>query len=195
MTDAAQPLAARLRAPRVYVVDDAIEPAVAVELGRWLHDQRHRFGRVGDVDGAREIAHELVDFDEHAPELAATIRAAVLQHHQAACAACFVTPFDPAGVEMRATLHHHGGHHGWRLGYAEPRSIDYVLTLRSDPPMFRGGELETLDGSTFEPVSGRLVYIHPEVARRVRLVECWSAHVLHGRWSIRGAVLSTETRG
>lgn len=182
----------RFRAPLIHTIDDAMPAAFALAAGRWLYEQRDRMARTGDDDGQIDFQWCRYDIDKANPELFGPLRKRVLDALPAAVAACAVPPFDPVRIELAATLYHHGCHAGWHRGcgeydhVAESAALGFAFTMHSEPKLFSGGELEFLDGTAIEPKHNRLTLFAPGQVIRVRSVECWSAHVLHGRWALVG---------
>lgn len=166
----------RLRRPLMRLESKAMPNEWCAEMGRALFDSRR------DTDGE--------DLERRAPSLVADLRARLIALLPAALEACGVAEFDLLGCEMIAALHHHGGRSGWFSGLdganPERRRIGFELTMRTEPPMFSGGELETVSGETVAPDNARLVWLNPLQSVRIREVECWSAFPMHGRWSIWG---------
>ncbi|HXI82117.1 MAG TPA: 2OG-Fe(II) oxygenase [Verrucomicrobiae bacterium] len=183
----------RFRRAMVRTLDDAMPEEWVRELGRWLYYHRHALARGGDSAGVERYNFELFEVDKRAPELAAPLRAKILSEIPNALAPCCVPDFDVRYVEMTATLHHHGGHFVWHddaPGYdgeiVPSRRLSWTYYVHTSPKMFRGGELEFLDGTAVEPRCNRLTMFHPVQMHRVRPVECWSAELLHGRWALMG---------
>lgn len=185
----------RFRAPLCHRVDDIMPLEWQGGLAHWLHEHRYLFAPGGDDEGHYRVAHDLVRLEDHAAALAGELRSRILELVPDALEGCGVPDFDVRGLETHASLFHHGGHWTWHddveargvVDFA-PAMLGFELTLRTDPAMFQGGELELLDGTVHEPANGRLVFLHPAQRRRVRVVECWSALALHGRWSVEGVV-------
>lgn len=175
----------RFREPMIHVVPKAMPEEWTAELGRALFAAR--LNMLGD------------DLDRLAPELMAGLRMAVVKRMPEALGPCGVADFDLLGCEITAVLHHHGGSSAWFSGVSAPnwerRRIGFELTLRTEPRMFAGGELEMVSGEVVEPDNARLVWMHPLQAMRVREVECWSSHPMHGRWSIWGWLLGAPPEG
>lgn len=169
----------RFRQPMIHVVAKAMPEEWTAELGHALFAAR--LNMLGD------------DLDRLAPELMAGLRMAVVKRMPEALGPCGVADFDLLGCEITAVLHHHGGGSGWFSGIdainGDRRRIGFEITLRTEPRMFAGGELEMVSGETLDPDNARLVWMHPLQAMRVREVECWSSHPMHGRWSIWGWML------
>ncbi len=196
---AADPLPAivpsRFRRALVHTVDNAVPADAAGEIGRWLHEHRDALVRVGDAEGQQTFAFAHPNIEQDAPAaLLAPVRCAI----SSACgpeglAAVEVPAFDVRGVQLGAALYHHGGHDSWHDdvldstgAVAATRRIAFAVYLHSTPKMFAGGELEFTDGTIVEPRHCRLALWHPAQSCRVRRVECWSAHVLHGLWALFG---------
>lgn len=186
-----QHLPERMLPARRLVVDDAMPADWQRRMGLQLYELRHHLVRSGDSDGDDdeiEFYWELDAVERLAPELTRQLRARVLDGVEAAAKACGVAPFVPSRVTMCALLLHHGGHVSWASSPDQKPALDWELTLHSEPRMFRGGAGEWLDGTVVEPATGRLVYRDRHQAHATTRVECWSAHVLHGRWSIVGSI-------
>lgn len=196
----AEPLPAlvpgRFRSPLMHVVDDALPANVATDLGAALYNRRQNLTLLGDDDS--EFGwHDPAFADAH-PDIAATVTRRIVAALDAACAACAVPAFDLQRVELSAVLRHHGGRDAWHddvgSDYADraalhlTRRLSVALFLSTEPVMFRGGAVEFANGTTIEPKHNRLAFWHPAQQHRVQPVECWSAHVLHGRWTIQGFV-------
>ena len=188
----------RFRRPLHLVLDGAVPSSFEAEVGPWLHAQRLHFLRAGDEEGRGRFAWEFDHVDQANAELFAKLRAKIVEKLPEALEACAVPEFELEGVEMHASVYHHLGHYIWHedLESADDRRrLAFAYYLRTDPPMFKGGELEFLDGTAIEPESGRLVFFHPLQPHRVRPVECWSADLIHGRWAIHGWVLGAPPPG
>jgi len=181
-------LAERYRAAR-YTTFDNVMPAEWIgAAGEWLHSQRGLFTRGGD-DGRGQFNFELPDVDDlYAP--IGQLKAAIASHISDAVKQIGTADFDLGGLDCHAALYHHGGHYAWHTDAPLPttQGLAYALYLHSSPKMFRGGELEFLDGTMVDPTNNRLVMFDPHQQHRVRRVECWSADFLHGRWALFGWV-------
>lgn len=173
----------RFCAARLHVIDDAMPAAFATAAGRWVYEHRAGLQRVGDDDGAEAFYWYTQLGDD---DLAAQLRRRVLEVIPVAAAVCKVE-LDTVAIDgdAWATLHHHGSHGTWgeRIGVLR---WDYFM--HTEPLMFSGGEMEFLDGTLVQPRNNRLVIYASDQQTRIRRVECWSAHVLHGRWAISGAL-------
>ncbi len=182
----------RFRAPLLHIIEDAMPHAFAADAGRWLYEHRDQMARCGDDDGVAEFMWALRNIDATAPEVFAPLRKRVLDALPTAIGPCKVPPFEPSSFDMASTLFHHGGHANWHRSCGTYESVSptiaigFVYFLHSDPKMFSGGDLEFLDGTAVEPKHNRLVFFAPDQIIRVRPVECWSAHVIHGRWALVG---------
>lgn len=188
----------RFRRPLHLVLDGAVSPKFESAVGPWLHARRLNFWRAGDEQGEGRFAWEMEHVDQADPELFAELRRTVIEKLPEALEACVVPEFDLEGVEMHASVYHHGSHYAWHEDLEGPedrRRLAFAYYLRTEPTMFKGGELEFLDGTTIEPESGRLAFWHPLQAHRVRPVECWSADLIHGRWAIYGWLLGAPPPG
>jgi len=183
----------RFMTPLVHVVDDAMPAEWVSELGKWFFAHRAQFYRGGDEEGLQRFCWELPELDKLAPDLVAPFRKRLVDAIEPALEPCRVPAFDLRFVEVTATLYHHGSHFTWHddvPGYdgevVPSRRLTFCYYLHTEPKMFKGGELEFLDGTTVEPKNNRLVLFHPVQQHQVRRVECWSSHVLHGRWALMG---------
>lgn len=181
----------RYRAARFTTFENAMPVEWAGATGHWLHSQRGLFTRGGD-DGRGRYNFELLEVDDlYAP--IAQLKAAITARISEAVKSVGIPDFDLEYIECHATLYHHGSHFIWHTdheGYngdlAVTRRLAWCLYLHSSPKMFRGGELEFLDGTMVEPANNRLVMFDPYQQHRIRRVECWSADFLHGRWALFG---------
>jgi hypothetical protein len=185
---------ARYRHALVHVVPNAMGGEFGQQLGGWFHANRRLFVKGGD--GVVRRNYELVNVGDHCPMLA-PFHARLVDEMDKALTACHVDPFDLGLIEVNSTLYHHGARFGWHDdspgydGRPEPtRRVSFCYYMHSDPRMFRGGELEFLDGTVIEPANDTLVMFHPLQRHRVRQVECWSCEMLHGRWALMGWVHS-----
>lgn len=195
----------RLRDPIYHIEDNAMPAQFSAELGRWLFENRDRLVRGGDDAGVQRYNYETTDIDTVMPtELLAPLRRKLIDAtaNEATLEKLCVPPFDVRYLEMHATLYHHGGHFIWHddaPGYdgsiVESRRVTFCYYMHADPKMFSGGELEFLDGTAVEPKNNRLCLFHPIQQHRIKRVECWSSHVLHGRWAIMGWVHGDPPEG
>lgn len=193
----------RFREALVATIDDAIDEEAAGALGQWFAEHRGSLRRVGDEQGTFRFHFETNELDADAPaQLLAPLRARLMKVDAALLDKLCVPEFDVRGVEMRASLFHHGSHYEWHDDVldeddevATDRRVAFALTLHTPTPMFSGGELEFLDGSTVAPRHNRLTLWHPVQRHRVRAVECYSAHVMHGRWAVEGWLLGDAPDG
>ena len=185
----------RFREALVHVAEDALADSDSAKLGQWLYEHRDRLQRGGDELGQHRFNHELLHVEKHAPEMLRPLRAKLIE--QIADAEVMhrlcVPQFDLRGIEMHATLYHHGAHFVWHDdavtvdGKIVPsRRLSFCYYMHSTPRMFNGGALEFMDGTEIKPYNNRLVLFHPLQQHRVLPVECWSSHILHGRWAITG---------
>jgi hypothetical protein len=193
----------RMREALYSVDDEAMPREFAGQVGRWLHDNRTKFGQIGDPEGRYQFGYALPAVDDHA-DMLGPLRARIMEAvaDEAKLDAICVPAFDARHVEVDAALYHHGGHHDWHDSAAawdgtivESRRVAFCYWLASDPQMFEGGELEFLDGSTIEPHNNRLAIWHPIQQTRIRRVECWSSSFLHGRWALTGFVHGDPPEG
>lgn len=181
----------RYRAARFTTFENVMPAEWAGATGEWLYSQRLLFTRGGDAGHGR-FNFELTEADDlYAP--IAQLKAAITARISDAVAKVGTADFDLEYIECHATLYHHGSHFIWHTdheGYngelAVTRRLAYCYYLHSSPKMFRGGELEFLDGTMVEPANNRLVMFDPYQQHRIRRVECWSADFLHGRWALFG---------
>ena len=188
----------RFRKPLHLVLDNTVPSSFEAEVGPWLHINRKSFCRVGDEHGEAKFAWEFENVDRAEPELFAKLRNKIVERIPQALEACAVPDFEMEGVEMHATAYHHLSHYTWHedLESAQDRRrLAFAYYLRTDPVLFKGGELEFLDGTTIEPISGRLAFWNPLQPHRVRQVECWAADLISGRWAIHGWVLGAPPPG
>jgi hypothetical protein len=186
----------RLREALFFQMEDALDEDDSAAIGQWLYSNRDRLERGGDELGTHRFNHEILNVEKHAPPLLRPLRQRLTQllGEQDMLRRLCVPAFDLRGIEMHATLHHHGGHFVWHDDAVasdgetvmETRRLSFVYYMHSTPKMFSGGSLEFLDGTAIEPQNNRLVLFHPVQQHRVLRVECWSSHVLHGRWAITG---------
>ena len=187
----------RFREPLYHVIDDVVDESVAAKLGRWFCDHRHELSRGGDEFGNSRWNFEMLDVDRFA-EVADAIKPIKKKLIELASDATLldklaVPEFDLRHIETHATLYHHGSHFNWHDdapgpdgGLVPTRRITFTYYMHTEPKLFSGGELEFIDGTTVEPKNNRLVLFHPIQQHRVRPVECWSSHVLDGRWALVG---------
>lgn len=185
------PLPPRLQPARRFQVDHAMPGDWQQAAGLQLHELRRHLVLNSDPDISPFIGWTLHDIDTLAADLVRPLRARLLGLVDEATKACGVDLRSPVTrATFVASLMHHGGREDWLTirGENDPPELWWELTLHSDPKLFRGGEAEWLDGTAIAPDAGRLVLWDPRQARRIAPVECWSAHVLHGRWSIGGLV-------
>lgn len=184
------------------VHDDLMPKDWVAELGRWLYYNRALLTRGGDDAGEARFNYEVVDVDKHC-DLIGAFRSAVLARLAEGCDACGGIPlFDLLYFECHATLYHHGCHFDWHndapgidFEFVPSRRITFAYYLHSDPKMFKGGELEFLDGTRVEPKNNRLLFFHPLQQHRIVPVECWSAEPIHGRWALMGWVHGEAPEG
>lgn len=189
----------RFRTPLFHVVDDAVPSDVAAKLGTWLYAARGHLQRVGDDAGEFRFGFEIA-LDDAADTLAPLRRRLLELAGDPAVLAKLCTPaFDVTGVDLRGSLLHHGGFDSWHDDTEDDpdlqRRLAFALFLHTEPKLFAGGEVEFLDGTTVEPKNGRLALWHPFQQHRERKVECWSAHVLSGRWAVAGWIRGPAPEG
>jgi hypothetical protein len=186
----------RFREALLHVADDALDESVSATIGQWLYDHRGQLTRGGDEAGDVRFNYEVLNIEKHAPEILRPLRRKLLElagDAEVLDKVC-VPAFDLRNLEMHATLYHHGAHFGWHddavaadgRTIIESRRLAFCYYMHSEPKMFNGGALEFLDGTSVTPKNNRLVLFHPVQQHRVLAVECWSSHVLHGRWAIVG---------
>ena len=190
---AAPALPERYRAARFTTFENVMPAEWIGAAGAWLHSQRGLFSRGGD-DGHGRFNFELLEVDDLYEPISA-LKAAITARISDAVKKIGTADFDLEYIETHATLYHHGSHFIWHTdheGYngelAVTRRLAYAYYLHSSPKMFRGGELEFLDGTMVEPANNRLVLFDPYQQHKIRRVECWSADFLHGRWALFGWV-------
>tara|TARA_R110000782_G_scaffold143813_2_gene236617 strand:- start:374 stop:997 length:624 start_codon:yes stop_codon:yes gene_type:complete len=185
----------RYREPKFTVFEDVMSKEWMADLGKWLHSQRHYFGR-SHKDGGIKHSYELPNVDElHQPT--ADLKKAITEKLDEAIKGVGIPDFSLGHIDCHASLYHHGSHFSWHTdGHdydgepVETRRLSYALYLHASPKMFSGGELEFTDGTMLEPGHNRLIVFDPRQKNRVRRVECWSADFLHGRWAIFGWIHS-----
>lgn len=190
----------RFRSPLFHVVDNAVPDDTAAKLGAWLYHERARLVRVGDDAGEHRFAFETGLDDAPAGILAPLRRQLLALAGDPAVLAKLCTPeFDVLGIDLRAALLHHGGFDSWHDDTEDDprleRRLAFTLFLHAEPRLFAGGEVEFQDGTTIGPKNGRLALWHPFQQHRERKVECWSAHVLSGRWAVAGWLLGAPPEG
>ncbi len=175
----------RYRKAQYHVIPDALDNDFCKAMGQWLfHNRRH----MSWADGYHVAAS--IDSDcEHIHK----IRARLVEALPEALEPCGVADFDLQFTEVRATLYHHGCQSDWHddsVGhdgtFAATRRLAFAYYMHTDKQMFQGGQLEFLDGTLMDPDNGKLVLFHPFQRHRVRIVECWSAQAVHGRWALSG---------
>ena len=171
------------------------------DAGQWLYNNRKSFVRGGDPRGVDRFNFELVDVDRHHDDIN-PLKKKLTELIPAAVKRLGIPDFDLEYIEMHATLYHHGSHFCWHddaPGYdglfVPTRRIAYCLYMHSTPKMFKGGELEFLDGTMLEPDNNSIVMFHPLQQHRIRKVECYSAELLHGRWAFFGWIHGQPPEG
>lgn len=187
---------ARFRRALMHVVPDVLPAEDAAAIGQLLFGARHTMTGVGDAEGdCWAWRMPAATTEDVLGDRAAIIRRAVHAHLDVAGAACCVGEFDVQGVEMSAQLLHHGGRIPWQMecldhdgALRESVRLAWELTFVASPRMFAGGVRQWSDGTLAAAQSAQLVYWHPAQPTALSTVECWSAHVLHGRWSIGGSI-------
>lgn len=192
----------RFRKPLFEAVEDLMPAEWTHAMGVWFRAHMGEFVRGGDPEGLSRFNWELCTIQDAAPDLIGQFRARLTDAFPKALAACHIPDFDLRFIEVNATLHHHGSHFIWHddaPGYdgaiVPSRRLTFAYYLHSEPKMFRGGELEFADGSLINPKHNRLVMFHPLQQHRVRMVECWSAEAVHGRWALVGWVHGDPPEG
>jgi hypothetical protein len=185
----------RFREALLHVVDQALEDEASGRIGQWLYNHRDRLQRGGDEHGQHRFNHEILNVEEQAADLILPLRRKLIElmgDDELMDQLC-VPAFDLRHIEMHATLHHHGAHFVWHDDaitsdgeLVETRRLSFCYYMHSTPKMFSGGLLEFMDGTTVKPDDNRLVVFHPLQQHRIQQVECWSSHVLHGRWALVG---------
>lgn len=195
----------RFRDPLYHVEDGAMGETYGAKLGKWCYEHRDKFVRGGDERGDQRFNYELCDLDNFIPtELIAPFKKKLIATtaDPKALESLNIPAFDLRFVEIHATLYHHGSHFIWHddaPGYdgelVPSRRATFCYYMHSTPKMFSGGELEFLDGTLVEPKNDRLCLFHPIQQHRVKRVECWSSHVLHGRWALMGWVHGEPPEG
>ena len=189
----------RYRRALVHVVRNAIAPEIASDLGAWMEMQRTGMER---IDAENAWGWWMPSIDEQCAAVTSQVRAKVVEHLDAACAACVVAPFDLQRVEMWGTLHHHEDCEPWHddamvsaLEVATSRRLSWSLTLHSEPKLFEGGQMEFADGTKIPAIHNQLAFWHPVQQHRIAPVECYVSRALHGRWSLRGYVHGVAPEG
>lgn len=195
----------RFREPIYHVENDLLEAEAVGKIGRWLYENRDKLARGGDEHGAQRFNFEIIDVDTVMPtELLAPFRKALIAKatDPEILAKLCVPEFDVRYLETHATLYHHGSHFVWHddaPGYGgqlmPTRRVTFCYYMHAEPQRFSGGELEFLDGTAIAPLNNRLVLFHPIQQHRVKRVECWSAHILDGRWALMGWVHGDAPEG
>lgn len=175
----------RLQRTKVHTVPDAVPKAWGQDMGRWLHAQRHLLAPVS-LNDQRWHYEMPVDDCELAPEF----RRCLFEHLKPALDTLRIMIEPGAMVEFGATLHHHRHGGAWTRATdrAPEASLAFSLFLNSLPKQYTGGELEFQDGFSIEPQMGCLVFWPAPTIHRVRVVECYAAHAIYGRWSLSGTV-------
>lgn len=185
----------RFREAIYHTTDDALGPAANGALGKWLYEHRDKLVVGGDERGVDRFNHETIEVDKLMPDLVDPLRKKLIEltSDEDVLRQLATPAFDMRYIEMHSTLYHHGAHFIWHddaVSYDQhvvpTRRVTFCYYMHTEPKMFDGGELEFMDGTKVEPKNDRLVLFHPVQQHRVRKVECWSAHVLHGRWAIMG---------
>ena len=180
------PVPERFRAPVLHTVDSAMPAELVTEFGRRLFDRRDLLVRTGDDGAVDYFRWELDQVDAVSADLVASFRRRLLDHFDAWVGRPL--GFELDAVDLFAALYHHGSHMTWHADRSadDPPAVAFAFYMHAEPCMFTGGELEFLDGTTVEPKNNRLVLYGAGQQHRVRPVECWSSHVLHGRWALLG---------
>jgi len=186
----------RFRDALVHSSDDVLPEEHCGKMGQWFYDQRAQLQRGGDEHGQSRFNHEILNVGDLAPDLLRPLRNKLVElgTDSDVLRKLCVPEFDVRHVEMHATLYHHQSHFSWHddaLGAdgvtpVLSRRVTFCYYMHTTPKMFSGGTLEFMDGTTVEPENNRLALFHPLQQHRVLPVECYSAHVLHGRWAIVG---------
>jgi len=165
------------------------------EAGKALFYQRNQFELLADDLGVAFRFHQYAAMEVELEALAGELRKRICEVYPNHLGACGVPEFAFESLTVDARLHHHHCFTGWQQEAFDDqgqivgnRMLAWQLTLHTEPKMFSGGEVELADGTLLEPAVNRLVLYHPAQLAKVRQVECWSAHALHGRWSLTGYV-------
>lgn len=178
-----------------FMPDDFADP-----LGAWFEQNWQTMEPVGD--GVARWLFEIPYFDQHYPEVR-RFTSRLLDVVDEAAAACRVpAEFPVQRVELHAVLFHHRGFAGWHTGARGPegafeptRRLAFAYFLHSEPKLFDGGELEFQDGTRIEPVTNRLVLLHPLQRQQTTPVRCWSPEMLHGRFALTGWIHGPAPEG
>lgn len=187
----------RFREAIFNVTDDALGVDANAKLGEWLYNHRDRLVRGGDETGSDRFNYETIDVDQFMPDLVTPLKQKLVEltSNKDVLSDLATPEFDLRFIEIHSTLYHHGSHFVWHDdapsydGQIMPtRRVTFCYYMHTAQKMFSGGELEFLDGTKVEPKNDRLVLFHPIQQHRVRKVECWSSHVMHGRWALMGWV-------
>lgn len=173
----------RFRPAQFVTLDDFLPAGLGEKLGRHLFEHRDRLTAVSQPDS---VFYWLTSssLDDQVPEMAAEIASLIVRAAADACAKLEVAPPEAKPVLLWPCLFHHDNKRPWMKDTGE--NLAFSLMLHAEPKRFSGGELEFVDGTVVEPKNNRLVFVRGEQCTRVRPIECWSAHVLHGRWSLEG---------
>ena len=192
----------RLRRPLADVLGHAATDELLEGLATWLNTHRTDVVRVHDPAGRPQFGFAVPEFETLAPDLAASARRLILAKMPEALEAIGVPEFEPTGVEFAPTLYHHEGERGWGDGWTDTggtpvpmRRVAFDLLTVAAQPRFKGGDIEFPNGDVVTALPRRLAFLHPLQAHRIRRVECFSADMLHGRWSLSGWVLGHPPAG
>lgn len=182
----------RLQRPLVHVVDGflrADDRKFEADLGPWIAARRQDFAQVVDDECIFRMGWTITNVTDMEPELFRPFRKLVLEAAPAAFDPCAVAEFDLTDVSMGISVYHHGNFYQWHRDSAGPddsRRMGFAFFVHTAPKMFKGGEIEFLDGSVVEPEHNRLVFYNPLQPHRVAPVECWTPDIMHARWVVHG---------
>lgn len=184
------PLPERFQPARLHQVENLLPTEVGGSMGQVLWQRRDEFARAGDEDGQDAWFWWWPETEDRLADQLRILRTAILQTIPAAQECFGLEPFEPTKIAMEARLYHHGSHRQWHVESlsqegteGQPLFCAYYW-LHSSPTMFTGGEVEFLAGDVIAARNNLLLFTDPTQMRRIRPVECWSSHVLHGLWSI-----------
>lgn len=183
-------LPARFQPAKLHQVENALPAEVGGLIGKVLYERRDRFARAGDDLGEKDWFWYWPESERLLADQLKELRVAILEQIPEVCSKFGIEPFEPKMVSMEPRLYHHGSLRDWHdevsaegASETEPFLCVYYW-MQSSPALFSGGEVEFLAGDVVAPRNNLLVFTDGHQMRKVRPVECWSSHVLHGSWSI-----------
>lgn len=182
----------RLQRPLVQVIEGFLrgdDRSFEADLGPWLAAKRQDFAQVSDDDCMLRMSWYIGGVMEQNPELFRPFKKLVLEAAPDAFDACAVAEFDLTDVTIGVSAYHHGNFYQWHRDSSGPddtRRLGFCFFVHTAPKMFKGGEIEFLDGSVITPEHNRLVFYNPLQPHRVAPVECWTPDIMHGRWTVHG---------